>query len=430
MLYIVEFGRCEDCDRVAVLSLSEEALGFRQHRRYLPFERGLALPDQGFVRPRPQRTALGKVRREQQRFVRRLERLSVRLSVERFPPARHRRLSRLLALPGLLEGGTRLIDCPPELERRRRPGSKRQRVLGERQRLGVLSLLKEVRAARQPFLELTIVERLSRPIEDAQRIRFFCVEQQCLLGGDDRGVEVTAIERAPRVADVSGGLRRAPLCQTVAIGAPARGLRRTAGRRGRGLDADRLGRVLGADCHRLGQVLFEALLGPLQILPHRLQILIPRIRIFLQRAIDDADHFGVETRARGLERRRVAVHDLVEDAVLQAAGKRLAVGEQLVQDRADGEDVAPPVDDLPGDLLGRHVVERADQHAGLRHAGLGDARDAEVEDLDRRRRLDHDVGRLDVAVDDARLVREAEAGAELLDQLQLARDVDRQPRRG
>ena len=44
--------------------------------------------------------------------------------------------------------------------------------------------------------------------------------------------------------------------------------------------------------------------------------------------------------------------------------------------------------------------------------------------------LDHQVRRLDVAMDDAGLVREAEAVAELVDDLQLARDASGARRRG
>ena len=55
-----------------------------------------------------------------------------------------------------------------------------------------------------------------------------------------------------------------------------------------------------------------------------------------------------------------------------------------------------------------------------------DAGDAEVEQLERPVHLvDHDVGRLDVAVDDARLVRVGEAVAQLLGELQLADDAQR-----
>ena len=65
-----------------------------------------------------------------------------------------------------------------------------------------------------------------------------------------------------------------------------------------------------------------------------------------------------------------------------------APGEQLVEEDADGVDVAPRVRDLTGGALGGDVASGAEDHAGLRHHGLvvpEQARDAEVEDL-------HEVG--------------------------------------
>ena len=121
------------------------------------------------------------------------------------------------------------------------------------------------------------------------------------------------------------------------------------------------------------------------------------------------------------ERRRRAVEDAAQHGV-DRAGKRLLIREQLVEDRADGEDVAPVIDLRTRDLLGRHVIERAEHHARLRHARVGQARDAEVEDLERAFGGDDQVGRLDVAMDDAGVVRVGEAGAQLVDVLQLGRE--------
>ena len=94
---------------------------------------------------------------------------------------------------------------------------------------------------------------------------------------------------------------------------------------------------------------------------------------------------------------------------------------QLEQHRAHREDVAAVIDRQPAHLLGRHVVEAADQRAGVRDAGIGQLRDAEVEDLQPAAApLDHQVGRLDVAMDDAEGVRVGEAVAQLLDELEPA----------
>ena len=60
-----------------------------------------------------------------------------------------------------------------------------------------------------------------------------------------------------------------------------------------------------------------------------------------------------------------------------------------------------------GQLLGRHVGRRAQHDAAARGGGVGHAGRAEVGDLDGARgRVEQDVGRLDVAVDDAGAVRQ------------------------
>ena len=94
-------------------------------------------------------------------------------------------------------------------------------------------------------------------------------------------------------------------------------------------------------------------------------------------------------------------------------GERMFPGQHFVEDDAQREDVAPAVHrDAPG-LLGRHVIDRAHDHAlgghpRLGQGGLGGFRsgqnalgDAEVHDLGVALRRAHDVGRLEVAVDDA-----------------------------
>jgi hypothetical protein len=74
-------------------------------------------------------------------------------------------------------------------------------------------------------------------------------------------------------------------------------------------------------------------------------------------------------------------------------------------------------------LFRRHVLNRADDGAAGRHARTGHARgrarDPEVHDQRVAFGLDHDVGRFQIAMDDARLVRRAEARRDL------AHDADR-----
>ena len=72
---------------------------------------------------------------------------------------------------------------------------------------------------------------------------------------------------------------------------------------------------------------------------------------------------------------------------------------------------------LAGELLGRHVLRRAGERRVVVVAARG--RDAEVGDADVAVAVDHHVGRLQIAVQHAALVRRGDAGA------QLARDLDR-----
>ncbi len=112
-------------------------------------------------------------------------------------------------------------------------------------------------------------------------------------------------------------------------------------------------------------------------------------------------------------------------------GRRVAVEgpvprQQLVEHRAEREDVGAGVGVLPADLLGGHVADGAEHGSGLRAARLRRRRgqrggrlgprelgQAEVEDLDAAVVRHEDVLGLEIAVDDALLVRGAEAAGDL-----------------
>ena len=103
-------------------------------------------------------------------------------------------------------------------------------------------------------------------------------------------------------------------------------------------------------------------------------------------------------------------------------------GEHFVQDAAERPDVRALVDRLPPRLFGTHVRRRPQQHAfvrttnreGRRLRQIGSCpsglpcpscprlREPKVEHLDRSGRRDRDVGRLQIPVDDALLVRRFE----------------------
>ena len=101
-----------------------------------------------------------------------------------------------------------------------------------------------------------------------------------------------------------------------------------------------------------------------------------------------------------------------------SAVERTSTGQHLEQDAAERPDVGPPVDLSPARLLGTHVGRRP-HHGAFFRGDRGDRsalqppsslsvirpRQTEVEHLDGPVAADLDVGRLEIAVDDALLVR-------------------------
>jgi hypothetical protein len=85
------------------------------------------------------------------------------------------------------------------------------------------------------------------------------------------------------------------------------------------------------------------------------------------------------------------------------------------EDDADGVDVRALAGHFSLDLFGRHVFGRPDHRPGARYPlGLEGAGDAEIHDLDAPLPVDHDVLRLEVAVDDAEAVGFGQSLADLI----------------
>ena len=111
-----------------------------------------------------------------------------------------------------------------------------------------------------------------------------------------------------------------------------------------------------------------------------------------------------------------AGHDLLQDLGRRVGGEQALAGQDLEEDRAEGEDVAPLVGPHLDHHLGGHVGGLAGQ-VGL--AGAAPRRDPEVDQLDRALGGHHDVARAHVAVHDAGLLEDVlEAAADA------ARDED------
>jgi hypothetical protein len=118
-------------------------------------------------------------------------------------------------------------------------------------------------------------------------------------------------------------------------------------------------------------------------------------------------------------RLRLLVDHLVEDRVHRVGLEGFVVGDDLVEDGSQREDVGAGVHPLPHHLLGGHVVGGAHHHAGLGHVRPAQPRQAEVEDLHPSVGLDVDVAGLQVAMDDVLGVGEGQPVADLLHDLEL-----------
>jgi len=92
--------------------------------------------------------------------------------------------------------------------------------------------------------------------------------------------------------------------------------------------------------------------------------------------------------------------------------------EQLIEHDAGRVEVSARVGELPASLLGREVTSSAENRACLSkiRGRVGDrSGDAEIHHLHLARGGDHDVARLDVKVNDPRLMRVLERGENSLD---------------
>jgi hypothetical protein len=161
-------------------------------------------------------------------------------------------------------------------------------------------------------------------------------------------------------------------------------------------------------------------------------------RLLREAALDQLAQAG---RCRGRKRARV---DLLlqhrgQHVADRLAGERAPSGQALVQHATERPQVDAPVDRPAARLLGRHVGRRADepacfrrQRAVVRGAAAVSARDRlrepEVEQLHFRLEpveRQTDVGRLEVAVDHARVVRRLEPLGDLASDRERLRDRER-----
>ena len=147
-------------------------------------------------------------------------------------------------------------------------------------------------------------------------------------------------------------------------------------------------------------------------------MLIAARRIFRQALPDDALELRRRVRLDLGQRARLVVQDVRDRLGRTAPGERAFPGGHLVQDAAQRENIGAPIHGQAGRLFGREVARRPHHHPrhraerrrrvgvdGARAARFDQLGDAEVEHLRAAVGRHHDVLGLDVAVDDARLMR-------------------------
>ncbi len=143
--------------------------------------------------------------------------------------------------------------------------------------------------------------------------------------------------------------------------------------------------------------------------------LVSLLAVLLHAPENDGAQLGRRLRVQILGQRRPLGLLLESDDKGRVGGERQPPGDHLEEDDAEGIDVGPLVGVPAIDLLGRHVLGRADDTPLGRDAlGSDGPGDAEVQDLGVPFLVDHDVAGLEVAVDDARVVGLVQAAADLL----------------
>ena len=160
---------------------------------------------------------------------------------------------------------------------------------------------------------------------------------------------------------------------------------------------------LRPDGHRAGDR--QALLDGLEVGEHIGRALVAALPRLLQALQDDPAQAGRDLGVErlGIGRRLAAV--LEDDAERRLALEGDPARDHLEEHRPQGVDVGPAVDVAAVRLLRGHVLRRPDDDPGAGDAaGVERAGDAEVHDLGVAVLVDHDVLRLEVAVDDAQPV--------------------------
>jgi hypothetical protein len=186
--------------------------------------------------------------------------------------------------------------------------------------------------------------------------------------------------------------------------------------------------------------------GVLQVGLDFSRALVPKVTVLLQRLADDSLHFWrkLAIELRGCN--RLAVQDGVKDHSRRVASKRHLSGCHFVQHRAEREQITARVQLPSAHLLGRHVGYRSHRGSracqvlvrnccrctclsdadGIRREALAaHLRQAKVQDFCVAAACHENIGRLDVAVDDALGVGRIECIGDLDGELQHGFQIQR-----
>ena len=166
-------------------------------------------------------------------------------------------------------------------------------------------------------------------------------------------------------------------------------------------------------------VLFEYLVTHRrQILGELGAILVAAVEILFQRPPHDRIKALRQVRIERGHRRRIGIDDAIDQRRLICGPKWQSTGKQLEHDHTERIEVGFLVERVALDLFRRHVGRRTDAHDEGRvavHVLVHVQGQAEIGDLRLVIGGDHDVGRLDVAMDDALPISRIECHAALED---------------
>ena len=146
-----------------------------------------------------------------------------------------------------------------------------------------------------------------------------------------------------------------------------------------------------------------------------------------QALADEAFEINGQSRSDTRERFRRLVENRIEDGLFVMALKWQLAACHLVEHDAERPDVGPRVDFLASGLLRGHIGRCADRgpFLGELRAAMGKLSQPEVHQNGLAVSRHHDVGRVDVAVDDAFAVRFLEAPRCLFGEIEQALDFQR-----